>query len=56
MKTIAEQLHEAIDQLEVEINQHKFCNLTFKFRNGEFYTFEKQLTINKNELGLLPMK
>jgi hypothetical protein len=56
MKTIAEQLHEAIDQLEAEINQHGFCNLTFKFRNGEFYTFEKQLTINNNELKILAMK
>jgi len=51
--TQAEQLHEVIEKLKSEINRHKFCNLTFKFRNGKFYTFENQIIINGDELELV---
>ena len=54
--TQAEQLQEIIEKLKSEINRHKFCNLTFKFRDGKFYTFEKQTTININELRILAVK
>jgi len=51
--TQAEQLHEVVEKLKSEINRHKFCNLTFKFRNGKFYTFENQIIINGDELELV---
>jgi len=50
MQTIAEQLHKAVDQLEVEINQHEFCTLIFKIQNGRFIGFEKTLKIRSDEI------
>jgi len=50
MKTIAEQLHEAIDQLEAEINQHGFATLIFKIQDSRFIRFEEQFSINKDEI------
>jgi hypothetical protein len=50
MQTIAEQLQSAIEKLEVEINQHRFCTLIFKIQDGKFIRFNKDLTITREEI------
>jgi len=50
MKTITEQLHKAIDELEADINQHEFATLIFKIQDNKFIRFEKQYSINANEI------
>jgi len=48
--TITEQLHKVIDKLEKEINEHEFATLTFKIKEGEFVRFEKQFSVNRDEM------
>ena len=50
MKSISEQLHKVIDELEVEINRGKFPTFVFKFQEKKFRRFEKKLIINADEL------
>ena len=48
--TITEQLHKVIDELEVDINRDKFATLIFKIKDNKFIRFEKQFSVNLDEL------
>lgn len=51
MKSISEQLHKVIDELEEEINRDdKFPIFIFKFKERRFKRFEKSLSINADEM------
>jgi len=50
MKSISEQLHKVIDELEAEINRDRFANLIFKIKDNRFIRFEKQFSINADEI------
>jgi hypothetical protein len=50
VETITEQLHKIIDKLEDEINEHRFCTLIFKIKEGEFVRFEKEFSVNRDEM------
>ena len=50
MITITEQLHKVIDELEADINRDKFATLIFKIKDNKFIRFEKQFSVNLDEL------
>jgi len=50
--TITEQLSKVIKALEEEINEHAFATLIFKIKEGEFVRFEKQFSVNRDEMNL----
>jgi len=52
MKSISDQLHKVIDELEEEINRDRKATLIFKIENWKFDKFIKSYTKDKNEIGI----
>lgn len=52
MKSISEQLHKVIDELEDDINRDSKVTLIFKVKDRKFDKFIKSYTKDANEIGI----
>ena len=48
--TITQNLHLFIERIKDDINQHDFCTITFKIKEGRVLRYEKTHSVNLDEI------